>query len=66
MPPRTHARFYGDNHEADARLIAQAPAMAEVLRQTADAIGVSNFTREKRLQDALTSIRAILRAIEEG
>ena len=27
------ARFYGKNHEADARLWAQAPAMAEVLRQ---------------------------------
>ena len=62
------ARFYGENHEADARLIAQAPAMAEALRILADhqeaLIRVLGWPVSD--DDCLTDARAILRAIEEG
>ena len=65
------ARFYGKNHEADARLWAQAPAMAEVLRALVDRATYSDppddtWTIQSSSDGVIAEARAILRAIEEG
>ena len=71
------ARFYGENHEADARLWAQAPAMADVLAGLVRAAQTVPILKEPGwditdvadalpMMKALDSANRILRAIEEG
>lgn len=72
------ARFYGENHESDARLWAQAPAMAKFIRRIAngishreedcfsDSVGTCTFHHRNHETEAIDEARAILRAIEEG
>ena len=64
------ARFYGENHEADARLWAQAPAMAEFIRTVREWFGTGRSIHADSLlfddHGIQTEADRLLSAIEEG